>query len=124
MDKARDIAVGGAITEYKINHSTCLLCGLCTEVCPTECLKMGSVFDNSCFDRKELVTDYVQLAREGRRTINPIWLLKEKLPAWAVKVRDYWRNLDQDKREIMANADDPEYCRKLAETPAPKEVAP
>jgi NADH-quinone oxidoreductase subunit I len=115
LDKTRDIVVGGAMTEYKINHSTCLLCGLCTEVCPTECLKMGQLHDNSCFSRADLITDYVQLAKEGRRTINPLWLQKEKLPAWAVKVRDYWNTLDPDKRELMARSDDPEYCRKLAE---------
>ncbi|MFA5865949.1 MAG: NADH-quinone oxidoreductase subunit I [Phycisphaerae bacterium] len=115
MDKGRDIAVGGAMTEYRINHSTCLLCGLCTEVCPTECLKMGSIHDNSCYRREDLVTDYVQLAKEGRRTILPIWLTKVNLAGWAVKARDYWRNLDSDKRELMMKADDADYCKKLAE---------
>jgi NADH-quinone oxidoreductase subunit I len=123
MDKTRDIAVGGAITEYKINHSTCLLCGLCTEVCPTDCLKMGPLHDNSCYARADLITDYVKLAKEGRRTINPLWLLKDKLPAWAQKVREHWATLDTDRRELMAGADDPEYCRKLGEPAGGKEAA-
>jgi len=124
MDKSRDIAVGGAITEYKINHGTCLFCGLCTEVCPTECLKMGSIHDDSCYSREDLVTDYVRLAKEGRRTIDPIWLNKTRLAAWAEKVRDYWRNLDEDKRELMAKADDVEYCKGLAgSVEPPKEAA-
>ena len=118
IDKTRDIAVGGAMTEYKINHSTCLLCGLCTEVCPTDCLKMGPLHDHSCYAREDLITDYVQLAKEGRRTILPLWLQKQKLAAWAVAARDYWNGLDTDKREAMAGAADPEYCRKLAQPDA------
>jgi NADH-quinone oxidoreductase subunit I len=118
MDKARDIAVGGAMIEYTINHSTCLFCGLCTEVCPTECLTMGPIHDHSCYAREDLVTDYVSLAKEGRRTIEPLWMRKRSLPEWARRLRDHFRGLDPDKREAMARADDPEYCRKLGEGPA------
>ena len=114
MDKVRDLAVGGAITRYKIDYSTCLFCGLCVEVCPTQCLNMGSIHDDSCYRREDLVVDFVRLAKEGRRTIEPIWLTKAILPAWAVRVRDHWRGLDPDKREWMARADDPEYCADLA----------
>lgn len=124
VDRARDIAVGGAITEYRINHSTCLFCGLCIEVCPTQCLKMGSIHDNSCYSRDDLITDYVKLAKGGRRTIEPIWLLKKTLPAWALKVRDYWQNLDGDKRELMERADDPDYCSQLAQKAADSKEAP
>jgi NADH-quinone oxidoreductase subunit I len=125
IDKTRDIAVGGAMTEYKIDYNTCLFCGLCTEVCPTQCLKMGSIHDNSCYCREELVTDFVGLAKQGRRTIEPIWLIKSNLPAWAARVRDTWRNLDRDRWEWMAKADDPQYCAELAKQvaapAAPKE---
>jgi len=80
---------------------------------------MGSIHDNSCYRSEDLITDYVALAKAGRRTIEPIWLIKERLPAWAAKVRDYWRNLDSDKRELMAHADDPEYCRMLTQKVSP-----
>ena len=115
LDRTRNIAVGGAITEYRINHGTCLFCGLCIDVCPTECLKMGSLHDNSCYCREDLTTDYVKLAKAGRRTIEPIWLMKPNLPRWASRVREYWQNLDGDKRELMARADDPDYCGQLAQ---------
>ncbi len=118
IDKTRDIAVGGAMTQYKIDYSTCLFCGLCTEVCPTQCLKMGSIHDDSCYRREELVVDFVKLAKQGRRTIEPIWLTKSNLPAWAARVRDTWRNLDRDKWEWMAKADDPQYCAELAKQAA------
>ena len=118
LDRSRDVAVGGAITEYRINHGSCLFCGLCIEVCPTQCLKMGSIHDHSCYRRDDLITDYVELAKAGRRTIEPIWLMKTTLPRWASRIRDYWRNLDIDKRELMARADDPDYCGQLAQKDA------
>jgi NADH-quinone oxidoreductase subunit I len=118
MDKDRDIAVGGAISQYEIDYKTCLFCGLCTEACPTKCLRMGSIHDGSCYRREDLVVDFVELAKKGRRTIEPIWLLKAGLPGWAIRVRDYWRNLDADKRQWMAKADDPAFCADLAKQAA------
>ena len=115
MDKERDIAVGGAITEYRIDHSTCLFCALCVEVCPTGCLKMGNIHDNSCYRRDDLTADYVKLAKAGRRTIEPIWLMKEKLPAWAARVRDQWKAVESDRYELMVHSDDPDFCRSLAQ---------
>ncbi|MCU0917049.1 MAG: NADH-quinone oxidoreductase subunit I [Planctomycetes bacterium] len=124
MDKSRDLAVGGALTEYQIDYNTCLFCGLCTEVCPTACLRMGSLHDSSCYRRQDLVVDFVRLAKEGRRTLLPIWLAKANLPGWAARVRDYWRNLDRDRREWMARADDPRYCGELAQAAVPPPAAP
>lgn len=114
IDKDRNIAVGGAVTEYKIDYNTCLFCGLCAEACPTVCLHMGSIHDGSCYRREDLVIDFIGLAKEGRRTIEPIWLSRTNLPGWAARVRDYWRNLDPDKRQWMARADDPQFCADLA----------
>lgn len=113
LDKERDIAVGGAVTQFSIDHSTCLFCALCVEVCPTACLTMGALHDNSCYRREDMLADYVALAKAGRRTVEPIWLTKSRLPDWAAQVRDHWRNLGNDKRELMARADDAEYCRNL-----------
>lgn len=114
MDRERDIATGGAITQFSIDHSTCLFCALCVEVCPTGCLSMGALHDNSCYRRQNVTVDYVGLAKAGRRTIEPIWLTKPKLPEWAVRVRDHWREAGSDRRELMAHAHDPEFCRNLA----------
>jgi NADH-quinone oxidoreductase subunit I len=121
MDKGRDLAVGGALTEYKIDYNTCLFCGLCTEVCPTSCLQMGSIHDGSCYRREDLLVDFVRLAKVGRRTLEPIWLTKPNLPDWAARVREYWRNLDLDRRRWMARADDPQYCAELAQQAAAAE---
>lgn len=118
MDKERDIAVGGAVTQFSIDHSTCLFCALCQQVCPTGCLTLSTLHDNSCYRRADLMADYIALAKAGRRTIEPIWLTKPKLQEWAAKVRGHWRNLDSDRRELMACADDPDYCRSLAKMAA------
>jgi NADH-quinone oxidoreductase subunit I len=119
IDKTRDLAVGGAITEYQIDYNTCLFCGMCAEVCPTACLQMGSIHDHSCYRREDLKADFVQLAKQGRRTIEPIWLARAKGSGWAARAREHWRNLDQDRREWMARADDPQYCAELAQQVAP-----
>ena len=66
MDRTRDVAIGGAMTAYKIDHGICLFCGLCVEVCPTQCLKMGSLHDHSCYISDDLITDYIELAKAGR----------------------------------------------------------
>ena len=124
IDGSLGIAVGGAMAEYRIDHSTCLFCGMCVEACPTGCLQMGSIHDNSCYRREELAADFVQLAKQGRRTIEPIWLAKADLPDWAARTREYWQDLDRDKREWMARADDPQYCAELVrQTPVPQEWA-
>jgi NADH-quinone oxidoreductase subunit I len=121
MDKARDLAVGGALTQFQIDYTTCLFCGQCADVCSTKSLKMGSLHDGSCYRPEDLVVDFVALAKQGRRTIEPIWLAKADPPAWVVRVRDYWRGLDPDRREWMAKVDDPQFCTELArQAPGPK----
>ena len=114
IDKGRDLAVGGALTQYKIDYSTCMFCAQCVDVCPTKCLTMGSLHDSSCYRSEDLVVDFVALAKQGRRTVEPIWLAKPDAPGWVVRARDYWRGLDPDRREWMAKADDPQYCAELA----------
>jgi NADH-quinone oxidoreductase subunit I len=125
MDKSRDLAVGGALTKYQIDYATCLFCGQCTDACPTKCLKMGSLHDSSCYRSEDLVVDFVSLAKHGRRTIEPIWMAKKDVPEWVARARDYWRDLDQDRREWMAKADDPQYCAEMArQMPGPKKGTP
>jgi len=115
-DKKEGVATGGAITTYKIDYNMCLFCGLCTEVCPTQCLTMGRIHDGSCYDRGDLVVDFVELSRRGRRTIEPIWLKKPGKREWAGEIDRVWSDkLDERVRELMVGASDPEYCKALAE---------
>ncbi|MEW5693292.1 MAG: 4Fe-4S dicluster domain-containing protein [Candidatus Hydrogenedentota bacterium] len=53
------------LTTYIIDISKCMFCGLCTEVCPTKCLKMTKkikgLISNDYYDRKLLIYDYIAL---------------------------------------------------------------
>jgi formate hydrogenlyase subunit 6/NADH:ubiquinone oxidoreductase subunit I len=118
-DKDRRVAVGGAMTAYTIDYNMCLFCGLCTEGCPTECIRMGNIHDASCYDRGDLVVDYIQLAKQGRRSVQPIWMKKRQRPAWVDDVDTVWSSeLDAARRQWMARSDDPDYCKSLAEAQA------
>jgi NADH-quinone oxidoreductase subunit I len=124
MDKGRNLAVGGALTQFRIDYATCMFCGQCVDACSTKCLTMGSLHDSSCYRSEDLMVDFVALAKQGRRTLEPIWLSKPDAPAWVVLARDYWRDLDADRREWMANVDNPQYCTELArQGTGPKEAA-
>ena len=42
----------------------CCYCGLCTTVCPTECLTMTKVFDYSEYDRERFIYHFGGLSPE------------------------------------------------------------
>ena len=42
---------------YDINFEICILCDLCTEVCPTEAIVMTNNFELSVYSRDELFKD-------------------------------------------------------------------
>jgi len=85
------------LKRYAIDYSRCLFCGLCVEVCPTNCLHMGKVHDMSGYTRGEMVVDFAELARRGRRTPEPHWMLKarklgKKMPPWARVLDEHYRS--------------------------------
>jgi len=45
---------------FDIDMSLCCFCGLCTEVCPTECLTMTKDFEYSTYDRSELLYKFAK----------------------------------------------------------------
>lgn len=54
------------LTGYKMNIGRCLFCGLCVENCPTKALKTTTIFELSCFDRKDCLMDLVAVGyRDG-----------------------------------------------------------
>ncbi len=46
------------ILKFDIDFSTCLWCGLCTVVCPTQCLTMTKEYEFSVTDKKDLVWQF------------------------------------------------------------------
>ena len=90
MDKATGLAVGGAMTRYAIDYAKCMFCALCTGPCPTDCIHMGNVHDMSAFDRESMIVEFTELAKRGLQTPQPLWMQKDKLPAWAARTRADW----------------------------------
>jgi NADH-quinone oxidoreductase subunit I len=50
--------------KFDIDMAKCCFCGLCTTVCPTECLTMTSEYDFSVFDIKEHNFAFANLSPE------------------------------------------------------------
>ena len=48
------------LLKFDIDEALCCFCGLCTEVCPTECLVHTPEFEYSKFDRDKLNYDYLR----------------------------------------------------------------
>jgi len=53
------------LMRFDIDEALCCFCGLCTEVCPTECLVHTTEFEYSKYDRDHLVYDYLKFKDEN-----------------------------------------------------------
>lgn len=90
IDKGSGIARGGAMTRFAIDYAKCMFCALCVEPCPTECIHMGDVHDLSGYDRRSMVIEFTELAKEGLQTPQPLWMRRADLPAWAEQRKRAW----------------------------------
>lgn len=101
LDKQLGVAVGGALVTYEIDFGKCLMCGLCVESCPTNCIHMEDSHDISCYRREDCVADYIALAREGKQTIIPAWMVRRGAPEWVRERREAWEARSAAHREAM-----------------------
>lgn len=53
------------LLRFDIDEALCCYCGLCTEVCPTECLVHTPEFEYSKYDRDHLIYDYLNFKDEN-----------------------------------------------------------
>lgn len=65
---AVDMTKGGVkktleLKKFDIDVSLCCYCGLCSSVCPTECLYHTKEYEYSVMDRDKHVMDYMQYQR-------------------------------------------------------------
>lgn len=116
IDKATGVAVGAPVIRYAIDYNKCMFCGLCTEPCPTDCIHMGNNHAMSGFDRKSMIVEFTELARQGLQTPEPIWAKKRELPVWAERQKREWREAAEPRRELMLKA--------LVDTTPPKPPPP
>jgi NADH-quinone oxidoreductase subunit I len=48
------------VLRFDIDMAKCCYCALCTVPCPTECLVMTNSYENSVYDRKDLIYHYAE----------------------------------------------------------------
>lgn len=48
------------VTNFEINISTCIYCGLCAEGCPTGAIQMSHNYEISCYNRKDMVYQWAK----------------------------------------------------------------
>ena len=48
------------VTQFDIDISSCIQCGLCTEGCPTEAISFSKEYENSTLTREDLINHYVK----------------------------------------------------------------
>ena len=53
-----------ALTQYTLNFTTCSLCGLCVEVCPTEALTFSKDYNLTGTNNEEFIFDLVKRLEE------------------------------------------------------------
>lgn len=105
IDKATNIAVGGAMTRYAIDYAKCMFCALCVDPCPTDCIHMGNLHDMSGYDRESMIVEFTDLATEGLQTPQPLWMQREKLPEWAEQRKDEWVEFAHSDDKLTGNND-------------------
>ena len=60
------------LDKFDIDMSLCMYCGLCTEVCPTECLTMKDTLEGieySKFDRSDLIFSFDKQEMYGKNGV-------------------------------------------------------
>ncbi len=128
IDKETGVAKGGAMTRYAIDYSKCMFCALCVPPCPTDCIHMGNVHDMSGYDRKSMVVEFTDLAKEGLQTPRPLWMQKDKLPAWAQDRKQEWVDKAGGRHQVMVEAlteqKPPPKAKPPAKSDAPKKEEP
>ena len=104
IDKATGIALGGAMTRYAIDYAKCMFCALCCDPCPTDCIHMGNLHDMSGYDRESMIVEFTELAKEGLQTPQPLWMQKDKLPAWAEARKREWLEFTHSNDKLSGDA--------------------
>lgn len=123
IDKESGVAKGGAMTRYAIDYSKCMFCALCIPPCPTDCIHMGNLHDMSGYDRRSMIVEFTELAKEGLQTPQPLWMRRDNLPEWAHQRRQDWINKGNPKRAQMLEALEESKAAEKPK-PAPKAAAP
>ncbi len=75
---------GFQVTSFTIDYGKCMLCAICTENCPVDCIFLGSSYDLSCYSREGSLVDFRGFRWRlawGRATLNPSVVANSKIIA-------------------------------------------
>jgi len=114
IDPETGVAKGGAMIRYAIDYAKCMFCALCCEPCPTECIHMGNLHDLSGYDRQSMIVEFTELAKQGLQTPQPLWMQKDRLPAWAEARKKEWIARGEPLRAEMLKALEEQKVEKKA----------
>jgi NADH-quinone oxidoreductase subunit I len=101
--------------KFDIDMSKCCFCGLCTTVCPTECLTMTSEYDFSVFDVKDHNFAFANLTPEQadeKRALYEQFVAEKEAAKEAAKV------MPAASEEKAANSEEKPAAPKPAFKPA------
>ena len=94
--------------KFDIDMAKCCFCGLCTTVCPTECLTMTKVYDFSEFD----VQDHNYAFSE----MTPLEILEKKK---ALEIQQQEKELQRTQKVEAASTDSSKAKPKFRPRPVP-----
>ena len=58
---------------------------------------MGNIHDMSAYNRESMVVEFTELATQGLQTPMPLWMQRDKLPAWAAERKQRWADFAESK---------------------------
>ncbi len=89
--------------KFELDSRRCMYCGLCEDACPEQAIALGSYFEYSSFDDKDMVLNKEQLlALPGKNTTGGYVVAAELKPAVRVEIKnqqkpgmDWWKNISR-----------------------------
>jgi len=61
------------MAQFDIDMAKCMYCGLCTVVCPTECITMTNQYDRSTTKLTDLIYDFGEMTDEEIKQRKEEW---------------------------------------------------
>jgi len=106
------------VLRFDIDMAKCCYCALCTVPCPTECLVMTNSYENSVYDRKDLMYHYAEYSPEQAGK------LKVEVQAKLAAEAEAKKKAIEAKKAAAAKAAEKAAAEDTAAGSAPAESAP
>lgn len=112
------------IPQFDIDMSLCMICGLCTEPCPTECLTCTNEYELSVHDLKDMYLEFAverdkQMAEKVKEKKAAAALAKKAEAEAKAKAAEAAQAADAGKAAPSASAPDAEKPAEATDKPKP-----